>query len=405
MKFELFVAVRYLKAKRKQAVISLITFISIIGVAAGVAALVIALAINAGFREDLQNKLLGAQAHVQLLPKGREGISNYLNLTKRTEEMGGVVSAGPSVYQRVLVHSQTGASEGVVLKGIIPEFETRISSLSSYIVKGDLRNFKDYSIVLGENLANTLGAFVGDQVSVISAVTTLSPFGALPRSHGFEVAAIFKSGLYDYDSSWVYVPIESAQRLFGLGDVASTIEIRIKNIYQAPAIGQNLITKLGGDLTFTDWIMLNRSIFQALILEKLVMFITIGLIVIVAALNIVATLIMMVLEKSRDIAVLMAMGATRRNIRKIFIYQGLVIGVIGTFLGLIVGNVACIIADRYHLIGLAEDVYTIAYVPFRVSLLDSAIVAALAILISFLATLYPSAAAARFEPVEALRYE
>jgi lipoprotein-releasing system permease protein len=404
MKFELFVAIRYLKAKRKQAVISLITLISIVGVAAGVAALVIALGINAGSREELQKKLLGAQAHVQLMEKRKGVIADYLDLSKQVETMEGVIAAAPALYQKVLIYSDT-MNEGVVLKGIIPEFESRVSSLPTYIVKGDLRNFGGNSIVLGEDLANTLGVFVGDKVHVTSSGTTLTPLGPVARSRGFQVVAIFKSGLYDLDTSWAYAPLSALQALIGGGDIASTIEVKIKDIYQAPTIGQRLADKLGHNLGSTDWIAQNPSIFQALALEKLVMFITIGLIVVVAAMNIMATLIMMVLEKSRDIAVLASMGATRRNIRKIFIYQGVVIGFVGTFFGLIVGHVACLTADRYHLISLPPDVYSIAYVPFRPNALDSVIVAAAAILISFLATLYPSAAAAKLEPVEALRYE
>jgi lipoprotein-releasing system permease protein len=229
--------------------------------------------------------------------------------------------------------------------------------------------------------------------------------GPLPKTRGFEVVGIFKSGLYDLDSTWVYVPMPVAQELAGYTDIASAIEIKVKDIYQAPAIGRQLVEKLEHNLDFTDWIQQNKSIFQALALEKLVTSITIGLIVLVAALNIVATLIMMVLEKGRDIAVLMSMGATRANIRKIFMLQGVIIGVIGTSIGLIVGHIISFIAGEYHLISLAPDVYTISYVPFQPNPLDSVLIAAASILISFLATLYPSAAAAKLEPVEALRYE
>jgi len=405
MKFELLVAIRYLRAKRKQAVISLITLISVIGVGAGVAALIIALAINAGFREDLQKKLLGAQAHVSLMPRDRVGgIADYMRITQEVEQVPGVVFAAPAVYQTVLISSQAQA-KGVILKGIIPEMESRLSSLSDNMVEGSLKDFHDNSVIIGKELSKTLGTFKGDHVQVISVETRLTPLGAVPRSRILEVAGLFSSGLYDYDSSWVYVPLSTAQRLFGLGDVVQTIEVNVNDIYQARTIGRKIIDRVGGNLEFTDWMTMNQSILQALGLERLVMFITIGLIVLVAALNIVATLIMMVLEKTRDIAILMSMGATNDNIRGIFILQGVIIGVIGTVFGVIIGQITCHLADKYHLISLAPDVYTIAYVPFKAAPLDSVIVAAAAIIISFLATLYPSAAASKLQPVEALRYE
>ena len=405
MKFELMVAIRYLKAKRKQAVISLITVISVIGVAAGVAALIIALAINAGFRDDLQKRLLGAQAHVNVLSKDRvRGITDYLRITKEIEQVPGVLFAAPAVYQRALIYDRAQAS-GVVVKGIIPEMESSLSALSTNMVGGSLRDFDESSIIIGKELSNSLGASKGDHVNVLSIETSLTPAGPVPRHRAFTVSGIFESGLYDLDSTWVYIPLGAAQRLFGLGDVAAVIEVKVNNVDQAKVIGQKIIERIGGDFDFQDWGTTNKSIFQALRLERLVTYITIGLIVLVAALNIVATLIMMVLEKTRDIAILLAMGATRDNIRRIFILQGVIIGVIGTILGVIVGQTACRIADKYHLVSLAPDVYSIAYVPFKAALLDSAIVAALAILISFLATLYPSAAASKLQPVEALRYE
>ena len=404
MKFELLVAIRYLRAKRKQAVISLITVISIIGVAAGVAALIISLAITAGFAEDLQKKLLGAQPHISLLPKGREGIADYMRITKEVEQVPGVVFAAPAVFQTVLISTEV-QNKGVVLKGILPEMETRMSALSENMIEGSLKEFTENSLVIGKELASSLGTFKGDRVKIVSGETRLTPLGGVPRTRSFQVTGLFSAGLYDYDSSWVYVPIAAAQRLLGLNDVASTIEVKVGDIYQARVIGRKIIDRVGSNLEFTDWMTMNQSIFQALRLERLVTAITIGLIVLVAALNIVATLIMMVLEKTRDIAILMSMGATKDKIRGIFILQGVIIGVIGTFCGVVVGQTVCYFADKYHLIGLAPDVYTIAYVPFRAEPVDSIIVAVSAVLISFLATLYPSAAASRLQPVEALRYE
>jgi len=404
MKFELLVAIRYLRAKRKQAVISLITVISIIGVAAGVAALIISLAITAGFAEDLQKKLLGAQPHISLLPKGREGIADYMRITKEVEQVPGVVFAAPAVFQTVLISTEV-QNKGVVLKGILPEMETRMSALSENMIEGSLKEFTENSIIIGKELASSLGTFKGDRVKIVSGETRLTPLGGVPRTRSFQVTGLFSAGLYEYDSSWVYVPIAAAQRLLGLNDVASTIEVKVGDIYQARVIGRKIIDRVGSNLEFTDWMTMNQSIFQALRLERLVTAITIGLIVLVAALNIVATLIMMVLEKTRDIAILMSMGATKDKIRGIFILQGVIIGVIGTFCGVVVGQTVCYFADKYHLIGLAPDVYTIAYVPFRAEPVDSIIVAVSAVLISFLATLYPSAAASRLQPVEALRYE
>src|SRR5262245_3784604 len=387
MKFELLVATRYLKAKRKQAVISLITVISIIGVAAGVAALIIALAINAGFTEDLQHKLLGAQAHITLR-KDVGGIDNYVEVAKQIEQIPGVVAAAPSVYDTVLI-SSSRIRKGVIMKGVIPDLESRISALSSNIVKGSLKDFGQDSIIIGEELSQYLGAFVGDSVQIISATPMLTPMGSMPRPLTFKVVAIFSSGLYDLDSTWVYVPISDAQRLLRTGDLAGSIEVKVNDIYQARVIGKKIVDKLGGGMLFEDWMELNQSIFHALRLEKVVMFITIGLIVIVAALNIVATLIMMVLEKTRDIAILMSMGATQENIRRVFILQGVVIGIVGTAIGVVLGHTRSFFADKYHLVSLAPDVYTIAYVPFRPELTDTLVVSAAAVLIRFSASVYP----------------
>ena len=404
MKFEFMVAVRYLRAKRKQAVISLITLISIAGVAAGVAALIIALSVTRGFREDLEKKLLGAQPHVSILSKGHTGIADYMRITKEVEQVPGVTVAAPAVFQKAFLVSETQSS-GVIIKGIIPEMETRISALSQNIIEGSPNEFHEDSIIIGKELSKSLGSFLGDRLKAISVGMRSTPLGLVPRNLSLQISGIFESGLYDYDSGWSYIPLATAQRLIGVGDVANVIEVKIKDKYQAKAIGQKIVERLGDNFDFTDWATTNGTIFQALSLERLVTFITIGLIVVVAALNIVATLVMMVLEKARDIAILMSMGATNENIRRVFILQGVIIGVVGTVVGVLVGEIACYFADKYHLIHLAPEVYPIAYVPFKASGVDAAIVAASAILISFLATLYPSAAAARLQPVEALRYE
>jgi len=411
MKFELFVAVRYLKAKRKQAVISLITIISIVGVAAGVAALVIALAINRGFRDDLRMRLLGAQAHVQLLAREGRGIKDYLDVVRQASEVDGVIAAAPSVYQELLIQGvRTGVQTGVQLKGVMPEFETRVSQLADNIIEGSLDKFTDAEgvqpIVVGKELASSLGVRLGDRVRAISPETDIVPTGRVNRRQDFEVAAIFSSGLYEYDQKAVYVPIAAAQYLGGRPNMASHIEVKIRDADQAHVVGQAIVDAIGPErVAFTDWTVRYRSIFDALKMERVVMSLTIGLIVMVAALNIVSTLIMMVLEKGRDIAVLMSMGATNRNIRKIFIYQGVIIGVIGTIVGLILGNTISYFAEKYQLVSLPGEVYSISHVPFRPDVIDSVVIAASAVLISFLATLYPSASAARLQPVETLRYE
>jgi lipoprotein-releasing system permease protein len=410
MSFELDVALRYLRAKRKQAVISIITVISIIGVAAGVAALVIAIAINAGFRTVLQTKLLGAQPHITIQSKDGAGIPDFQNLTKKIESMDGVVAAAPAVYEFVmLIGAKSRSPQGVFLKGMLPASESRMSALAKNIVQGDYGKFDEDSIIVGRGLADSLGVQVGDDVDVISAETISTPTGLKQRSSRFTLTAIFSSGLFDLDNSWAYVPLARAQWLKAIpADVVPSIDARLRDedLDRAPEIAAAIVEKLGKDhFDSTNWKELNRSIMNALKLERIVMFLTIGLIVLVAALNIVAMLTMMVLEKTRDIAILLSMGATARQIRRIFVWQGVIIGVVGTFLGLVLGHLISFFADKYHLVHLAADVYTISYVPFRANLLDTAIIAAAAIVISFLATLYPSAAAARLQPVEALRYE
>jgi lipoprotein-releasing system permease protein len=410
MSFELQVALRYLRAKRKQAVISIITVISIIGVAAGVAALVIAIAVNAGFRTVLQNKLLGAQPHITIQSKDGAGISDFANLTRKIESMDGIVAAAPAVYEFVMVVAAKARSpQGVFLKGMLPESESRMSALAKNIVKGDFGKFNDDSIIVGRGLADSLGVQVGDDVDVISAETISTPTGMKQRSSRFTLVAIFSSGLYDLDNGWAYVPLARAQWLKAIGsDVVPSIDgkLRDEDLDRAPEIAESIVEKLGKEhFDSTNWKELNKSIMDALKLERLVMFLTIGLIVLVAALNIVAMLTMMVLEKTRDIAILLSMGATSQQIRRIFVWQGVIIGVVGTFFGVVIGHLISYFGEKYHLVPLHADVYTIAYVPFRANPLDTVIIAAAAIMISFLATLYPSAAAARLKPVEALRYE
>jgi lipoprotein-releasing system permease protein len=407
----LFVALRYLKAKRKQAVISVITVISILGVTSGVMALLVALSISAGFREDLQTKLLRGTAHINVLPKDvQKGISDYPALEEKIRKVPGIQSALPAIYQVVLIIA--GRQQPVYLKGIAvndpsffqdPFFEMKSGNLRDLVAPEDDPN-KD-RIVLGEELAKKIGTFVGDYVSVISDEGELSPIGTLPVRKRLKVVGIFSSGLSDFDSAWGFTSLKTAQRIFGTGHLVSLIECKVTDIYQVKKISEAILKAVGPNYVTRDWIEQYQSIFHALKMEKLVMVITIGLIVFVAALNIITLLIMMVMEKSRDIAVLMSMGATQNQVRTLFVYQGLVIGILGSILGLILGYVTCWVCDKYQLIRLETDVYSISHVPFKTNPWDGVWVAIAAVIISLLATLYPSKKAATLDPVEALRYE
>lgn len=405
MRFELIVALRYLRAKRKQAVVSLITVISVLGVTAGVAALVIALAMNRGFTQDLQEKLLGAQSPVTLsAPLGSPGIADYREVIRRIEAVEGVVSAAPAYYVTVLLDNNY-TTRGVYLKGIVPELEVRRPAFTDSIVEGSVDGFAGQEILLSHDMLNSIGSLVREEVHLTSPTLSFGPTGGIARDDVVRIVGVFDTGFYEFDNLWAFVPIGIAQRLdgtFGQG-LASAIEVEIEDLDQSDVMAPMLADLTGLDAT--EWKVRNAPIFQALKLERLVMLITIGLIVIVASLNIVVTLVMMVMEKVRDIAVLISMGARRDHIRRIFVIQGLVIGIVGTLLGLTVGNTAAYFADAWRLVSLPEDVYSIAYVPFELSVIDSLIVGGGAILISYLATIYPSRRASGLEPVEAFRYE
>src|SRR5271169_3911901 len=425
MQFELFVAARYLRAKRRQAVIGIITVISIIGVAAGVASLIIALAINNGFRQDLQDRLLGSTSHINLLRVESDGMRNWQDLLSRLERQPHIVAGAPAIYEQVLI-SRGARAQGAVLKGINPQDERKVSDLLDSVGNGSAAALEENSnqpatnpsedatssqavslppIILGKDMAEQLGAPVGSLVTVTSPQGELTPFGIVPKYKRFKVAGVFSSGFYDYDSNWAFIRLSDAQKLFDLGDVVSVLEFKVDDIYKAPEIAQKLEAEAGKGFMSTNWMEQNRALFRALRLERVVTFITIGLIVFVAALNILISLIMMVMEKTRDIAVLVSMGAKKRQIRRIFIYQGLLIGVIGTVLGLIAGYALSWMGGHYHLVSLSAEVYSIDYVPFAPRMQDGLLVALVAIGISFIATLYPSWSAASVLPAEALRYE
>jgi lipoprotein-releasing system permease protein len=455
MKFELFIASRYLRAKRRQAVIGIITVISIAGVTAGVASLIIALAINNGFRQDLQNRLLGASSHVQLLRVESDGIRDWQPLLQRLQKQPHVVADSPAIYEQVLV-SRGARAKGAILKGILPEYERKVSDMLKSVTVGSadlleppgpcpkavisgsvagaavgdmpggprpdcfpqgiapdvtappdsLQRIASLPpIVLGKEMADELGATVGSVVMVISPQGELTPFGLVPKYVRFKVVGIFSSGFFDYDSSWAFIRLADAQQLFGLGDLASVIEFKIDDIYQAGQVGNELQRAAGPGFMATNWMEQNRALFRALRLERVVTFITIGLIVFVAALNILISLIMMVMEKTRDIAVLMSMGARKRQVRRVFIAQGVMVGIVGTVLGLVAGYALSWAGGHYHFISLSPEVYSIDYVPFAPRVVDGIWVAAVAIGVSFVATIYPSWSASRILPAEALRYE
>lgn len=430
MQFELFVAARYLRAKRRQAVIGVITVISIVGVAAGVASLIIALAINNGFRQDLQDRLLGSSSHVNLLRVEADGIRNWQPLLSELVKQPHVVAGAPAIYEQVLI-SRGARAQGAVLKGIIPADENKVSDLLNSVKIGSAdtlsasgANLPQTSpdtdepnalssqvtssmapIVLGKDMADQLGATVGSVVTATSPQGELTPFGIVPKYARFKVVGIFSSGFYDYDNTWAFIRLSDAQRLFDLSDVVSVLEFKVDDIYKAAEIGRQLETAAGKGFMSTNWMEQNRALFRALRLERVVTFITIGLIVFVAALNILISLIMMVMEKTRDIAVLVSMGAKKKQVRRIFMYQGMLIGVIGTAIGLVLGYSISWAAGHYHLLSLSAEVYSIDYVPFAPRLSDALLVSLVAIGISFVATLYPSWSAASVLPAEALRYE
>jgi lipoprotein-releasing system permease protein len=409
MRFEIFVALRYLKAKRRQSVISVVTVISIVGVMAGVCALVVALAINNGFREELEKSLLGATANVNLLQSKNDGIKDYEALTTRLGRLPHVVACAPALYGEVLASFHSRA-QGVVLKGVDPQREIHVSGLLLRLREGTLdglsQPFADADpIILGKELAKSLGAYVGETILITSPQGHLTPLEVVPKFRHFRVVGVFDSGFYDIDATWAFTNLPAAQRLLDLGDVASVIEFKIDDIYRASTLTDQIRDAAGKGYETTTWMEQNRSLLSALRLERLVTILTIGLIVVVAALNIFITLAMMVMEKNRDIAVLMSMGARKRQVWAVFTLHGLLIGGFGTLLGLILGYGTSWLGGHYKLVPLQADVYALASVPFHARPWDGVWITLAALGISFLATLYPSLSAARLDPVEILRYE
>jgi lipoprotein-releasing system permease protein len=417
MRFEFFLAARYLRAKRRQAVVGVVTAISVAGVAAGVAALVIALAITNGMRRDLQDKLLGSSAHVELMRIQADGIRDWRPLLERLRHVPHVTAAAPGIYEEVMVSHGPRAGFALI-KGIIPAEERTVSNLLDSITSGSAKGLDpDASpssgagaivppLVLGKDLADQLGVQVGDQVVVTSPQGELNPvIGLVPKFQSFRVAGIFRSGFYQYDSAMAFTSLAAAQRLFDEPDLLSVISFRVDNLDRAPEIGSAIEQAAGKGYMTTNWMEQNRELFRALRLEQVVTFIVIALIVIVAALNILIALTMMVMEKTRDIAVMMSYGVNPGQVRRIFLMEGLLISLVGTALGLALGYFASWAGGHYHFIHLSAEVYSIDTLPFAPRSLDGVIVSIVSIGISLLATLYPSFAAARVLPAEALRYE
>jgi lipoprotein-releasing system permease protein len=406
MNYELFIAKRYLTAKRKQAFISVITFISVLGITIGVMALVIALALITGFQEDVQDKILGASSHIIISDLSGEGLKDYPQLISKIKEVKGIKFLSPVVYKTVLI-SGPSKNSGALLKGIDFDLEKKDSPWLQNLEEGSLppSDAKRLGILLGREMAFQIGAGVGDVVTVLTSSSRLSPIGIMPKVKKLVVSGIFSTGLYDFDVSTAIVSLGVAQKFFDMEDRISHLQIKLENIFQAPKIAVQIKELLPLFTYTTTWMELNKSLFSALKLEKKVLFLTIALIVLVAALNIIASLILMVMEKTRDIGILKAMGATSRDIKKIFFFQGATIGIIGTFLGITLGLISCWLANTFKLIKVPLDIYQMSHVPFHPKIFDLVLIIGVTFLISFLSTLFPSHRAAKVDPVIALKYE
>jgi lipoprotein-releasing system permease protein len=430
MRFEFFIAARYLRAKRRQAVVGVITAISVVGVAAGVASLIIALAITNGMRRDLQERLVGSTSHVDLMRVAGDGIRDWRHLLARLRAVPHVVAAAPGLYGQVLI-SKGARSGGGLVKGVIPADEKTVGDLLQSVVQGSASVLEPSArgagpcadgtsprndcgggvlreippIVIGQDMAETLGAKVGDGVLVTSPQGELTPLGLVPKYERFQVAGIFKSGFYQYDSSYAFLRLADAQSLFSEPDLISVISFKVDDLYHADRVGRAIEDAAGKGFQTTNWMEQNRELFRALKLEQVVTFIVLALIVCVAALNILIALTMMVMEKTRDIAVLMSFGVRADQVRRIFLMQGLLISVIGTVLGLVVGYGLSWAGGHYRFIRLDAAVYSIDYLPFAPRVWDAVLVAAVSLGVSLIATIYPSGSAAKVLPAEALRYE
>jgi len=420
MPFELLIGLRYLKAKRKSTFISIITFISTAGVMLGVMALIIVLAVMTGFEEDLKEKILGTNAHVVVVRSGAP-MEDYRQVMEKLKGFKGVTAATPFIYNQVMLSSGKNVS-GVVLRGIDVSTDRLVTRLSKYVVEGAIDRLEPKmtegpdalpGLLVGRELAKHLNIFVGDKVNVISPMGNITPLGVMPKMKPFRVAGIFNTGMFEYDSTLAYVSLGQAQAFFDLGDTVTGVQLKVEDVYHTGELASSINRTLGSDYYARDWMQMNRNILFALKTEKIVMFIILTLIVLVAAFGIASTLFMVVMEKNRDIAILKSMGATGNSIMKIFVLEGLVIGVIGTILGVCSGllvalNLEPIISFIQKVTGqnfFSKDIYYLDRFPSLVVPSDVVLISVTAVLISFIATLYPAWQASRMLPAEALRYE
>jgi len=410
MSFEYFIGGRYLRAKQKETFISLITMLSIAGVTVGVMALIVVIAVMAGFESDLKQRILGVESHIVLMRHGGS-FSDYRKISNQIDTLDGVTAATPFIYTQIMLRSPSGVS-GAVLRGIDPDSAGRVIKILKHSGLQNLKQFQGQGnskslmpgIILGKELARNLGVGEGDAVYLISSQGMISPIGYLPAMKRFKVAGLFESGMYEYDGSLAYINLKDAQKILHMEGAVTGIEVRVKDIYDARNIAEKIVSNLGFPYWAKDWMQMNHNLFSALKLEKTVMFIILALIVLVAAFNIASTLIMMVMGKTKDIAILKAMGAQDSSIKKIFIFNGMIIGFVGTTLGVCLGFIMCELLEKYKFIELPGDVYYISTLPVRLNPMDVLIIAAAALIICFVATLYPARQASKLNPVEAIRY-
>ncbi len=410
MSYEFFIGGRYLRTRQKQAFISFINILSIAGVTVGVMALIVVIAVMEGFESDLKSRILGVESHIVLSRKIGE-LSDYQDLLIKVKEIEDVMAATPYVHSQVMLRSASGVS-GALLRGIAPESAGSIIKTFKDVDLEDKFRAKSEDqgipespgIIVGKELARNMGAMKGDIIYLISPKGMLSPMGHIPVMKRFHVADFFQSGMYEYDGSLAYIHLKDAQKVLRMGDTVTGMELKVQDIYKAAEIGENIIKELGPIYKVKDWMQMNRNLFSALKLEKAVMFIILTLIVLVAAMSITSSLIMMVVEKTKDIGILKALGATSQSIRKIFVFKGIIIGALGTSLGTILGFILCVLLKHYRFIELDPDVYYITTLPVKLEGMAIVIIATASMVICFLSTLYPANQASRVDPVEAIRY-